>query len=96
MQCLVKGNEERRKLCKAIQKYEHSLDIKLSDQQDEETQKLVMVIEAKGKNQLVGIISETQQMGNEVGYDVLQAWQRNVTFCKDFFNDQLWSCKCNG
>ena len=54
-----------------------------------------MVIEAKGKNQLVGIISETQQMGNEVGYDVLQAWQRNVTFCKDFFNDQLWNRKFN-
>ena len=66
-----------------------------SGQQDEETQKLVMVIEAKGKNQLAGIISETQQTGNEVGYDVLQAWQRNVTSCKDFFNDQLWSCKCN-
>ena len=64
-----------------IQKYD-SLDIKLSGQQDEETQKLVMAIEAKGKNQLVGIISETQQMGNEVGYDVLQAWQRNVTSCK--------------
>ena len=56
-------------------------------------QKLVMAIEAEGKDQLNAIISEAQQMGNEVGDDVLQAWQRDVTSRKEFFNDQLWNRK---
>ena len=74
---------------KAIQKYEDSLDIELSGQQDKEMQKLVMAIEANGKDQLGGIISEAQQMGDEVRDDVLQAWQRDVTSRKEFFSDQL-------
>ena len=95
IQRFVKGSEERRKLRKAIQKYEDFLDIELSCQQDEEVQKLVMAIEANGKDQLGGIISEAQQMGNEVGDDVLQAWQRDVTSRKEFFNDQLRNRKFN-
>ena len=95
MQRLVKGSEEQRKLCKAIQKYEDSLDIELSGQQDKEMQKLVMAIEVNGKDQLGGIISETQRMGDEVGDDVLQAWQRDVTSRKEFFSDQLRNRKRN-
>ena len=95
IQRFAKGSEKRRKLRKTIQKYEDSLDIELSYQQDEEMQKLVMAIEAEGKDQLNAIISEAQQMGNEVGDDVLQAWQRDVTSLKEFFNDQLWNRKFN-
>ena len=58
-------------------------------------QKLVMAIEAKGKDQLSEIVAEAQQVGDEVGDDVLQAWQRDVTSRKEFFNDQLRNRKCN-
>ena len=94
IQRLVKGSEERTKLRKAIQKHKDPFEIELSDQQDEEMQKLVMAIEAKGKDQLSGIVAEAQQVGDEVGDDVLQAWQRDVTSRKEFFNDQLRNRKC--
>ena len=54
-----------------------------------------MAIEANGKDQLGGIISEAQQMGDEVRDDVIQAWQRYVTSRKEFFSDQFRNCKCN-
>ena len=53
----------------------------------------MIAIEAKGKDQLSGIIAEARQIGDED--DILQAWQRDVTSQKEFFNDKLRNLKCN-
>ena len=72
---------------KTILKYEGDpLDVKLSGEQDEEMQKLVMAIEDKGQDELAKITSEC---GEEIGNDVMRAWQNDVSSQQEFFKDQL-------
>ena len=69
---------------KTILKYEGDpLDVKL---QDEEMQKLVMAIEDKGQDELAKITSEC---GEEIGSNVMRAWQNDVSSRQEFFKDQL-------
>ena len=68
-------------------KYEDDpLDVELSGEQDEEMQKLVMAIEEKGQDELANIASEC---GEEIGGDVMRAWQNDVSSRQEFFKDQL-------
>ena len=83
---MAKGGDERRRLCKTILKYEDDpLDVELSGEQDEEMKKLVMAIEEKGKDELAAIVAE-------FGDDVMRAWQKDVSSCYEFFQDQLKNC----
>ena len=86
-QRLTKGGDERRRLRKTILKYEDDpLDVELSGEQDKEMQKLVMAIEEKGQDELAKIASEC---GEEIGGDVMRAWQNDVSSRQEFFKDQL-------
>ena len=85
-QPLTKGGDERRRLRKTISKYEDDpLDVELSGEQDEEMQKLVMAIEEKGQDELAKIATECE----EIGDDVMRAWQNDVSSWQEFFKDQL-------
>lgn len=56
---LTKGSDERQQLHKTILKYEDDLlDVELSSEQDEDMQKLVIVTEEKGKDELAKIVLE--------------------------------------
>ena len=86
-QRVAKGGDERRRLRKTILKYEDDpLDIELSGEQHEEMKKLVMAIEEKGKDELAAIVAES---GDDVGDDVMRAWQKDVSSRHEFFQDQL-------
>ena len=86
---MAKGGDERRRLRKTILKYEDNpLDVELSGEQDEEM-KLVRAIEEKGKDELAVIVAE---FGDDVGDDVIRAWQKDVLSCHELFQDQLKNC----
>ena len=75
---------------KTILKYEDDpLDTELSGEQDEELiilQQLVTAIEEKGKDDLAAIVAES---GEDVGDEVIRAWQKDVSSRHEFFKDQL-------
>ena len=52
----------------------------------EEMKKLVMVIKEKGNDELAAIVAES---GDDVEDDVMHAWQKDVSSCHEFFQDQL-------
>ena len=86
-QRLAKGSDERRRMRKTILKYEDDpLDIELSGEQDEELQRLVTAIEEKGKDDLAAIVAES---GEDVGDEVMRAWQKDVSSRHESFKDQL-------
>ena len=86
---LLKSSKDRKKLRKTVLKYDDPLDVELSGVQDEELTKLVQTIEEKGKEHLEAVFSEADQTGEGSGDELRQAWVRDVSSRKEFFQDQL-------
>ena len=70
-------------------------DVQLGQSQDDELLQLVTAIQEQGQEQLESVFKEAGEVGEEVGDEVRQAWERDVVSRREFFEDQLKNSKHN-
>ena len=87
---LAKKGKEVKRLQKALSKFDDtSFDVELRGDQAEDIQKLVSAIDEKGQDELQAIYMEAENVDEGIGDALREAWERDVTEHKEFFEDQL-------
>ena len=88
---ISRNRSDRKKLCKALLKYE-DFDVDVDSEQDSEIQQLlVTTIDYRGQSEPENIFAEAGECGDELR----SIWEKDVTSRREFFQDQLNNSECN-